>query len=157
MKKVIEALREFHSTFGLDMSDAPTLATEKTGKLRVRLIQEELDEYSEALELNDLLGVADALGDLLYVVVGAAVTHGLDLEGIFWEVHRSNMSKVGGHKDEGGKWVKPDTYSPADLRPFVKEGFKPWMTYELPAKWGNDPTPMFVEIMEKKLGRKLTE
>lgn len=122
MKKVIEALKDFHRTFELDMSDTPTLATEKTANLRVNLIQEELNEYAEALEQNDLLGVADALGDLLYVVVGAAVTHGLDLEGIFLEVHRSNMSKEGGHKDEAGKWIKPDTYSPADLKRFVEEG-----------------------------------
>jgi predicted HAD superfamily Cof-like phosphohydrolase len=59
------------------------------------------------------------LGDLLYVVYGAGVTCGIDLEQVFEEIHRSNMSKVGGYKNAIGKFVKPSTYSPADLRPIL--------------------------------------
>jgi len=64
---------------------------------------------------GDTVAVAKELADLLYVVYGTAVSCGIDMEPVFREVHRSNMSKVGGHKREDGKWVKPSTYSPARL------------------------------------------
>jgi predicted HAD superfamily Cof-like phosphohydrolase len=64
--------------------------------------------------------MAKELADLLYVVYGTAVSLGIDMEPVFKEVHRSNMSKVGGYKREDGKWVKPPTYSPADILPIIK-------------------------------------
>jgi len=63
--------------------------------------------------------VAKELADLLYVVYGTAVSCGIDMEPVFREVHRSNMSKVGGHKRADGKWVRPATYSPARLEPIL--------------------------------------
>jgi len=63
--------------------------------------------------------VAKELADLLYVVYGTAVSYGLDMDPVFREVHRSNLSKVGGYKREDGKWVKPPTYSPADVKPLL--------------------------------------
>ena len=57
------------------------------------------------------------MADLLYVVYGTAVSYGIDMDPVFREVHRSNMSKVGGYKREDGKWVKPPTYSPAVIEP----------------------------------------
>lgn len=116
---VINAVAIFHVEFDLSIGDKPNLADSKLKDLRVKLIQEELDEYAEALGNDDLIEVCDALGDILYVLIGAAVTHGVDLEGIFWEVHKSNMTKVGGHKGESGKWIKPDTYTPPDLERFT--------------------------------------
>ena len=69
---------------------------------------------------NNLPGIAKELADLLYVVYGTAVSLGIDMEPVFKEVHRSNMSKVGGYKREDGKWVKPPTYSPAALQDILE-------------------------------------
>lgn len=98
----------------------PTLLDDKPADLRVRLIEEELSELEAAMVCRDLVDIADALADLVYVVVGTAVAHGINLAPIFEEVHRSNMSKfIDGHRREDGKWIKGKSYSPADLRPIL--------------------------------------
>ncbi len=119
-QSAIDDVREFHETFGLPVSDTPTLATPELRKLRVKLLREEVDELEEALEKGDLVEVCDTLADIKYVLDGAALTFGIDLVGCFIEVHKSNMTKVGGYKREDGKWVKPETYTPPDLRRFTK-------------------------------------
>jgi predicted HAD superfamily Cof-like phosphohydrolase len=101
------------------VNPVPTVIDGQTRELRVKLIQEEFDELKEALAVEDLSSIAKEMADLLYVVYGTAVSYGIDLDPIFREVHRSNMSKVGGHKREDGKWVKPATYSPAHIEPIV--------------------------------------
>lgn len=110
---------EFHRRFGILTATAPTVSGENTRTLRVRLIQEEFDELKEALDQGDLPAIAKELADLLYVVYGSAVSYGIDMEPVFREVHRSNMSKVGGHKRADGKWVKPAHYSPASIEPIL--------------------------------------
>ena len=110
---------EFHRTFDIAGTASPTIPDEATRLLRVRLIQEEFDELQDALGQRDTVAVAKELADLLYVVYGTAVSCGIDMEPVFREVHRSNMSKVGGHKRADGKWVKPATYSPARLEPIL--------------------------------------
>jgi predicted HAD superfamily Cof-like phosphohydrolase len=105
----------FHKAFGLEWHPSPTLPSKQTIELRLRLIGEELAELQQALDEGNLVEVADALGDLRYVVDGAACACGIDLEPVSREVQRSNMTKVGGHKDAGGKWIKPDTYEPPRL------------------------------------------
>lgn len=110
-----QMVAEFHQTFDIAQEAVPTIPDEATRLLRVRLIQEEFDELKDALRERDTVAVAKELADLLYVVYGTAVSCGIDMEPVFREVHRSNMSKVGGHKREDGKWVKPPTYSPARL------------------------------------------
>lgn len=110
-----QMVAEFHQTFDIAREPVPTIPDEATRLLRVRLIQEEFDELKDALRERDTVAVAKELADLLYVVYGTAVSCGIDMEPVFREVHRSNMSKVGGHKREDGKWVKPSTYSPARL------------------------------------------
>lgn len=110
---------EFHKTFEIATETRPMIPDEPTCSLRVRLIQEEFDELQEALRQRDPVAVAKELADLLYVVYGTAVSCGIDMEPVFREVHRSNMSKVGGHKRADGKWVKPATYSPARLEPIL--------------------------------------
>lgn len=110
-----QMVAEFHQTFDIVQEPIPTIPDEATRELRVRLIQEEFDELQDALRERDTVAVAKELADLLYVVYGTAVSCGIDMEPVFREVHRSNMSKVGGHKREDGKWVKPATYSPARL------------------------------------------
>jgi predicted HAD superfamily Cof-like phosphohydrolase len=108
-------VQEFHKQFEIHVSPTPSIPDEPTQILRKRLIQEEFEELQEAMQEKDLPSIAKELADLLYVVYGTAVSLGIDMEPVFQEVHRSNMSKVGGHKREDGKWVKPPTYSPAQL------------------------------------------
>ncbi|GJL63704.1 MAG: hypothetical protein NPIRA04_23580 [Nitrospirales bacterium] len=119
MNKAQQMVLEFHQQFDIHVADQPTSPDDPTQTLRTCLIQEEFDELQEAMKAKDLPSVAKELADLLYVVYGTAVSCGIDMEPVFQEVHRSNMSKVGGHKREDGKWVKPPTYSPADIVPIL--------------------------------------
>jgi predicted HAD superfamily Cof-like phosphohydrolase len=111
----------FHRTFDIVVNSAPAVVDVQTRELRVKLIQEEFDELKEALASEDLASIAKEMADLLYVVYGTAVSYGIDMDPVFREVHRSNMSKVGGYKREDGKWVKPATYSPASIQPILVE------------------------------------
>lgn len=88
---------------------------------RLRLITEELSEYCEAVGENDIVRIADALADLLWVVFGTTVEHGLPMDRVFLQVHASNMSKKDGHFDKSGKWIKPDNYKPVDLSWILNE------------------------------------
>jgi predicted HAD superfamily Cof-like phosphohydrolase len=110
-----ERVKEFHKTMGLDWRDTPGWILQTQEHLRVRLILEELSELSKAYAEGAFLEVADALADLLYVVYGTAVEHGIDIDKVFKEIHRSNMTKKGGHLDASGKWIKPDNYEPPNL------------------------------------------
>ena len=110
---------EFHRAFDVVIGLSPSLPDEATCALRVNLMQEEFDELREALAQRDIEAVAKELADLLYVVYGTAVSCGIDMASVFREVHRSNMSKVGGHKRADGKWIKPPDYSPARLQPIL--------------------------------------
>ena len=121
---------EFHRRFSILQQTAPTDLNEETKRLRVRLIQEEFDESKESMDGGDLAAVAKEMADLLYVVYGTAVSYGIDMDPVFREVHRSNMSKVGGYKREDGKWVKPATYSPARIEPIL--GACPTLTPDPP-------------------------
>ena len=112
-------VEEFHRKFDILVQERPAIPAGVTKDLRVRLIQEEFDELKEALAQENLAAVAKEMADLLYVVYGTAVSYGIDMEPVFEEVHRSNLSKVGGYKRADGKWVKPDTYSPACLQPIL--------------------------------------
>jgi predicted HAD superfamily Cof-like phosphohydrolase len=111
----------FHRNFDIVVSPVPTIVDGRTRELRVRLIQEEFEELKEALASDDLSSIAKEMADLLYVVYGTAVSYGIEMQPVFREVHRSNMSKVGGYKREDGKWVKPATYSPASIEPILAE------------------------------------
>jgi len=119
MREEQSMVDEFHRKFNIHTELSPSIPDEDTRGLRIRLIQEEFDELKEALAKEDLAGIAKELADVLYVVYGTAVSYGIDMEPIFREVHRSNLSKVGGHKRADGKWVKPATYSPAQLAPIL--------------------------------------
>jgi predicted HAD superfamily Cof-like phosphohydrolase len=79
------------------------------------LITEELSEYCKAVANQDIVAIADGLGDLMYVVIGTAIEHGLPFDKVFDLIHKSNMSKKGGHFDKSKKWIKPPTYKPVDL------------------------------------------
>jgi len=112
-------VEEFHKKFDILVHTSPTDASEDTKRLRIRLIQEEFDELKESMAEGNLAALAKEMADLLYVIYGTAVSYGIDMEPVFREVHRSNLSKVGGYKREDGKWVKPSTYSPADIEPLL--------------------------------------
>ena len=119
-----EMVREFHDEFG---QPAPRRFVEvfywgdDLKKLRVDLIQEELNEFKEALESNDTVASVDALMDLLYVVYGAVVTMGLDAAPIFAGVHRTNMAKVKGGFRADGKVLKPEGWKPPDIAGEIKK------------------------------------
>ena len=116
-----QMVQEFHEQFDIHVAFTPTVPDHNTQELRTRLIQEEFDELQESLKSRNLSSIAKELADLLYVVYGTAVSCGIDMESVFKEVHRSNMSKVGGYKREDGKWVKPPTYSPAEIQPIISQ------------------------------------
>lgn len=112
-------VEEFHRKFEILIQNAPADVTDETKRLRVRLIQEEFNELKESMAEGNLASIAKEMADLLYVVYGTAVSYGIDMEPVFQEVHRSNLSKVGGYKRADGKWVKPATYSPARMEPIL--------------------------------------
>ena len=95
----------FMKTFGQEVKNKASFSTDKINKLRVDLIKEELDELTEAMNNKDLLEVADALTDILYVTYGAGHAFGIDLDKCFDEVQNSNMSKL----DENGKPIYNDS------------------------------------------------
>ena len=117
MKKYTDAVHEFHTAFGLGIKNEPT-ANIGTAKnlLRFNLMKEENEEYLEAANANDLVEVADALGDMLYILAGTIIEHGMQykIAEVFDEIQRSNMSKLGenGHPifREDGKVLKGPNY-----------------------------------------------
>ena len=113
----------FMKTFGQDVKNKPSFSTDKINKLRIDLIKEELDELTEAMKSKDLLEVADALTDILYVTYGAGHAFGIDLDKCFDEVQNSNMSKIGENGEpiynESGKVMKGPNYFKPDLSKFV--------------------------------------
>jgi predicted HAD superfamily Cof-like phosphohydrolase len=113
----------FMKTFGQEVKTKPSFSSDKINKLRIDLIKEELDELQEAMKNNDLLEVADALTDILYVTYGAGHAFGIDLDKCFDEVQNSNMSKLGENGEpiynESGKVMKGPNYFKPDLTKFV--------------------------------------
>src|SRR5262249_982854 len=99
-----EMVKEFHAKF--DVSDSRVPDINRHRSLRLALIDEERRELGVALDSDDVVGVADALADLLYVVIGSALQWGIPIERVFAEVHRSNMTKEGGGKRADGKILK---------------------------------------------------
>ena len=113
----------FMKTFGQEVKIKPSFSTEKINKLRIDLIKEELEELTEAMNNKDLLEVADALTDILYVTYGAGHAFGIDLDKCFDEVQNSNMSKLDENGNpiynDSGKVMKGPNYFKPDLSKFV--------------------------------------
>ncbi len=113
----------FMKTFGQEVKTKPSLSTEKINKLRIDLIKEELEELTEAMNNKDLLEIADALTDILYVTYGAGHAFGIDLDKCFEEVQNSNMSKLDENGkpiyNDAGKVMKGPNYFKPDLSKFV--------------------------------------
>lgn len=120
--------------------DQPTEILDETKYLRGELIHEEWKELIDAMGIREIDGmimdwepstpsnmveVADAIGDLLYVVLGTAVAYGINITPIFDEIHRSNMTKfIDGHRRDDGKWIKGPSYTPPNLAPILKAQMK---------------------------------
>ena len=113
----------FMKTFGQEVKNKPSFSTDKINKLRLDLIKEELSELTDAMNNKDLLEVADALTDILYVTYGAGHAFGIDLDKCFDEVQNSNMSKLDDNGkpiyNENGKVMKGPNYFRPDLAKFV--------------------------------------
>ena len=90
-----EMVEEFHRIYSVYISEKPELPVKETRDLRISLLREEFEEYLEAEADNDLVEIADALGDMLYIIHGTAVSYGIPLDEVFNEIHRSNKSKLG--------------------------------------------------------------
>ena len=113
----------FMKTFGQELKNKSELSTEKINKLRISLIEEELDELNLAIKENNIKEVADALTDILYVTYGAGHAFGINLDKCFEEVQNSNMSKLGDDGkpiyNEHGKVMKGPSYFKPDLNKFI--------------------------------------
>ena len=128
MKNKIKAVQEFHESFGLGVSHSPVakLSVQKL-KLRFDLMDEENKEYLEAAENDDLVEVADALGDMLYILCGTILEHGMQhkIEEVFNEIQRSNMSKLGADGKpiyrEDGKVMKGPNYFKPNIESILNE------------------------------------
>ena len=118
-----ERVKKFMKTFGQEVKDNPSFSTDKINKLRIDLINEELEELTEAMKNKDLLEVADALTDILYVTYGAGHAFGINLDKCFEEVQNSNMSKLDDNGkpiyNENGKVMKGPNYFKPNLSKFI--------------------------------------
>ena len=116
-------VKTFMETFGQEVKTKPSFSTDKVNSLRYDLIKEELEELKEAMENKDLLEVADALTDILYVTYGAGHAFGIDLDKCFKEVQNSNMSKLDESGkpiyNEAGKVMKGPKYFKPNLSKFI--------------------------------------
>jgi len=119
-----EKVKIFMQTFGQEVKKKPSFSSEKINNLRYDLIKEELEELKEALDKKDLIEVADALTDILYVTYGAGHAFGINLDDCFEEVQQSNMSKLDNEGkpiyNDAGKVMKGPKYFKPDLSKFIK-------------------------------------
>ena len=128
MKNKIAAVSEFHKAFKLNMNNKPIASIgEDRKKLRFELMKEENEEYLEAAQNNDLVEVADALGDMLYILCGTIIEHGMQdkIEEVFNEIQRSNMSKLGEDGKpiyrEDGKVLKGPNYFKPNIQEILEK------------------------------------
>jgi len=128
MKNKIKAVTEFHKSFKVNMNTKPIADIGKDrNKLRFDLMKEENEEYLEAANNNDLVEVADALGDMLYILCGTIIEHGMQdkIEEVFNEIQRSNMSKLGENGlpiyREDGKVLKGPNYFKPNIKDILEK------------------------------------
>jgi predicted HAD superfamily Cof-like phosphohydrolase len=125
MKEQLSKVKEFHDKFLHVVNDTPNLSVNH--ELRYKLMKEENDEYLEAAKNEDLIEIADALGDQLYILCGTILAHGMQhiIEEVFDEIHRSNMSKLGADGKpvyrEDGKIIKGPNYEKPELKHILKK------------------------------------
>ena len=127
IKKELDSVKLFHKKFNIDYLNEPTAnIPEELKQLRFKLMEEENLEYLKATRENDLVEIADALGDMLYILCGTIISHGLQnkIEEIFQEIQSSNMSKLGKNGKpiyrEDGKVLKGPNYFKPDIKKILK-------------------------------------
>ena len=128
IQKELNAVQAFHKAFKIDCADAPTVdLPDQIKELRFRLMEEENQEYLEAAKNNDLVEVADALGDMLYILCGTILSHGMQhkIEEVFDEIQRSNMRKLGADGEpiyrEDGKVMKGPNFFKPNIAKILKQ------------------------------------
>ena len=112
-------VRDFHRAFGQRIGEKPELPDIEERKLRIKLLDEEVFEYTDAEYADDLVEIADALADIIYIACGTAVSYGIPLDDVFAEVHRSNMDKLVNDqviRRADGKIQKPEGWTAPDIR-----------------------------------------
>jgi len=115
-------VKDFHVAFGQRVGEKPELPNNDERILRVNLIAEEIEEYMDAEENNDIVEIADALADIIYIACGTAVSYGIPFDEIFNEVHRSNMAKLVDGKvlrRADGKIQKPEGWTAPDIKSII--------------------------------------
>jgi hypothetical protein len=123
-ESIIKSLKEFNNSFGLPISKTPCLVEKDQYKLNYNLLKEELDEYIEACKKEDLVEICDSIVDMFYVLSGFIVKHGIDKQflDMFFEVHKSNMSKLENGKvlkRHDGKVMKGSEYFRPNLKQYL--------------------------------------
>ena len=128
MKNKLSSVTEFHKAFGLGVNNSPTVEVDNsTMNLRFSLMDEENKEYLEAVKNRDIVEVADALGDMLYILCGTIITHGMQdvIDEVFEEIQRSNMSKLGSDGKpiyrSDGKVLKGPNYFKPDIKKILNQ------------------------------------
>jgi len=114
MNRMQQMVQEFQDKYKHNNNKIPTLTSDELNEFRQKLLDEEIQELKDALAAKDIIEVADALGDMLYVIFGTCCSHGIDIEPIFEEIHRSNMTKDYS-KGECKKQIKGPDYSKPDI------------------------------------------
>lgn len=124
MSNQLHSVKEFHDTYGLSVESSPTLPSEDIRALRRDLLAEEYKEYTDGEDANDLVEIADALADMIYIINGTALSYGIPLNEVFEEVHRSNMSKLDENGQpvlrEDGKILKGPNYFKPDIKGIIE-------------------------------------
>lgn len=120
MKAEQRLVKNFHTKMGFTINRVPTIINLKLNKNRLDLLKGEVKELEKGIMNVNIVEIADALGDLLYVVLGTAVAHGINMRDIFTEIHRSNMTKEPSSVTDG-KAIKGMWYEPPNLMPILKE------------------------------------
>lgn len=118
-KSMFQSVIDFQTAFGQRVGEHPELPSRKEREMRATLLAEEFEEYMVAEDENDLVEIADALADIIYIACGTAASYGIDLDEVFKEVHRSNMAKLVDGKvirREDGKILKPEGWTPPDIK-----------------------------------------
>ena len=124
MSNFYNDVKEFQFAFGQRVGETPELPDPNERCLRIRLLEEEFEEYMLGEGHDDIVEIADALADLIYIACGTAVSYGIPLDKVFEEVHRSNMAKLVDGKPiyrEDGKVMKPEGWTPPDIEGVLKK------------------------------------
>jgi len=123
-KTMFEMVHDFHTAFGQRVGTKPEFPGASERSLRMKLMAEEMREYTEAESNNDIVNMAVELADIIYIACGTAVSYGIPLDEVFDAIHEANMKKlVDGKviKNEHGKVVKPEGWKPADIEGILKK------------------------------------